>query len=270
VSALTTRLGRLRWDLERFGLSPTKLPVRIAPGDAPKVLTISIPKSGTHLLERVLCSHPRLYRAARPTINHVNQWQKGGPKRALGRLRPGQILVSHLPFHWFWHGLAQQHGVAMVLLVRDPRAILLSEAEWAVENAGSRQYERIAAHSDLATRARMLLDGTPEFVAFADRMQRYVDWMQTAPHLVRFEALVGGRGGGDDETQRRALHELFTHIGLPLDDAGLERIRTTAFSQLSPTFRHGQTDRWRTVLPDDLQRDASTALASTLAAFGYH
>ena len=54
---------RLAWDLRRFGLTPRALGWRLCPGERPRILCLSIPKAGTHLLERVLCLHPGLYRA---------------------------------------------------------------------------------------------------------------------------------------------------------------------------------------------------------------
>src|SRR5262249_47770326 len=89
-------VSRQRWTLERFGLSPGKLPRRIADPGAPRVFCVSIPKSGTHLLERALCLHPALYRKFVPTVSGENIGKWNGLEGLVGRIRPGQVVVSHL------------------------------------------------------------------------------------------------------------------------------------------------------------------------------
>src|SRR3954468_24326538 len=86
------------WTLQRFGLSPTKAPRRVLNRTEPRVFVDSVPKSGTHLLERALCLHPRLYRALVPTLHEANMRDRGGFEAIVGRLRPGQILVAHLDY----------------------------------------------------------------------------------------------------------------------------------------------------------------------------
>ena len=91
-------LKKTAWNAERFGLTPAKIRVRLRTDDTPRVLCISIPKSGTHLVERALCLHPRLYRKIVPTVHSENEEQLGGLSRICERLRPGQIVVAHLGY----------------------------------------------------------------------------------------------------------------------------------------------------------------------------
>ena len=71
------RLTRAWWDLQRFGLTPDKLPRRVHNPQAPPVFLISIPKSGTHLLERALCLHPLLYRRLERTLSREHcRWNQ--------------------------------------------------------------------------------------------------------------------------------------------------------------------------------------------------
>jgi len=47
-------LRRFAWDLERFGLTPGKLVAHVINRTEPRVVVISVPKAGTHLVERIL------------------------------------------------------------------------------------------------------------------------------------------------------------------------------------------------------------------------
>ena len=53
VREIRDSVGRRWWTLERFGFTPAKLARRAAPGKGPKVFCVSVPKAGTHLLERL-------------------------------------------------------------------------------------------------------------------------------------------------------------------------------------------------------------------------
>jgi len=57
---LAEAAARHAWTFRRFGLSPRKLVARIGNRTEPPILCVSLPKAGTHLLERALCLHPRL------------------------------------------------------------------------------------------------------------------------------------------------------------------------------------------------------------------
>src|SRR3982751_3014848 len=98
VTQIRDALDRHLWTLQRFGLSASKAPSRMRPAGAPRVLCVSIPKAGTHLLERALCLHPRLYRKVVPTVTDDKLRRYGGLDGLLARVKPGQVIVSHLRF----------------------------------------------------------------------------------------------------------------------------------------------------------------------------
>ena len=47
-------LARQLWTAQRFGLTPRKLAGRAARAGVPRVLVVSLPKAGTHLVERAV------------------------------------------------------------------------------------------------------------------------------------------------------------------------------------------------------------------------
>jgi len=115
-----------RWTFERFGLDPSGIRLRIANAGAPKVLCVSLPKAGTHLLERAICLHPRLYRKLVPTITGRELRRRGGAERFFGRLRPGQVVMAHLRYDPRVPELLAAHGIKPVFMIRDPRDVVVS------------------------------------------------------------------------------------------------------------------------------------------------
>jgi hypothetical protein len=118
-------MPRNAWTLERFGLTPSKLSRRIADRGAPRVLCVSIPKAGTHLLERALCLHPRLYRKLLPTITNSSLRRWDGLDGLLAKVRPGEVIASHLRFDPAFPDVVDRRGVAVIFLVRDPRDLVI-------------------------------------------------------------------------------------------------------------------------------------------------
>ncbi len=98
MSSVPRWIRRWVWDLERFGLTPRKWAARRQRAQLPRVTVVSIPKAGTHLVERALCLHPQLYRPLLPTLGPRNVERFGGLGRIVEGLGPGAVLISHLPY----------------------------------------------------------------------------------------------------------------------------------------------------------------------------
>ncbi len=130
---MPSALARQWWTAQRFGLTPRKLAGRVArAGVLPRVLVVSLPKAGTHLVERAVCLHPRLYRRFLPTLNPENVGRRGlaGVVRAQ---RPGQVVVAHLPFDPAYPALLAD--VKTLFVIRDPRDMAVSLAHY-IESRG--------------------------------------------------------------------------------------------------------------------------------------
>jgi hypothetical protein len=98
IVRLPAALARRRWTLERFGLTPRKFVARVRNRTEPRVLCVSLPKAGTHLLERALCLHPRMYRRFIPTVSEGRLTGSHSFNALLDSLHPGQIVLCHLAF----------------------------------------------------------------------------------------------------------------------------------------------------------------------------
>ncbi len=263
--------SRLAWDLRRFGVTPAGLLARVLPRDRPRVVCVSIPKAGTHLLERVVCQVPGQYRPLLPTLNADNVERFGGIERVLGKLRPGGVLVSHL--HWSDRNEAAigSARAKCVFLIRDPRAVVVSQAAFIPSRPGHPQHAIFAALPGLRERVLLAIRGNPEtgFLSVAERLSAFSGWLGGAAHVVRFEDLVGDRGGGSDERQRRAVQALLGYVEVSIGTSALDAILASLFSSVSPTFRRGSIDSWREIFDDDLAREFERAAGPESSLYGY-
>lgn len=259
------RLLRLVWDLQRFGLTPSKLSARLSNQNEPRVLLISVPKAGTHLLERALCLHPRLYRRLVPTLHSENLGQYGGLDRLLVTSKPGQLLVSHLHHSPERMRLAEAHGIHCIFIIRDPRDIVLSRANY-VARSKRHPYHFLFAGKNLGERVRLAIlgDSRTGYMGIRQRLQDFSGWMDTSIHVVRFEQLVSA------ENRLHVLRNLYDFLGMPVGQDLLSSIGGTLVSSASPTFRKGSVGEWQRIFDEEINSLFEQAVGQALMArYGY-
>src|SRR5262249_2860627 len=91
-------------------------------------------------------------------------------------------------------------------------------------------------------------------------------WLDSGALVVRFEDLIGDRGGADPAAQARTLDEIYAHLGLEQPRGGAaERL----FSAASPTFRSGQVGEWRGAFDPELESLFERTAGGWMEMYGY-
>ena len=264
-------LPRTGWTLERFGLTPAKLGKRLRNPGAPKALCVSIPKAGTHLLERALCLHPDLYRALIPTVSHADIGRRKGLDGLLAGLRPGQVAVAHLRFQPEYPAVIQNRGARGFFLIRDPHDIVVSQVHYVSKRADHRLHQVLGGLPDMKEKLKLAIAGSPqaEISSIRERLDLYAGWLDSGCLVVRFEDLIGPGGGGDSDTQTAAVAAIYRHLGIDLDEAGLAGICDRLFSPESPTFRWGAIGGWQAAFDAELETLFDRVVGDAAAPYGY-
>jgi sulfotransferase family protein len=264
-------VARARWTMDRFGVSPAKLPARLLNRTQPKVISISVPKAGTHLLERALCLHPRLYRKLVPTLNEVNLLRLGGLGRQLSRLGAGEILMAHLLHEPAHEQAIASSGVSSLIVIRDPRDVVVSVAHYVAATPNHNVSDVFSRQPTFKDQLLVAIRGDRArgMRSMGELLERFLPWLDGAGLVVRFEDLVGAAGGGSDAVRHATLRGVFEHIGMPADDALLASIAGRLFSDRSPTFRRGSIGEWHEAFDDDVQGEFDRIAGSYLGRYGY-
>jgi hypothetical protein len=262
---------RSRWNLQRFGLTPQKVVARITNRNESKIICVTLPKAGTHLLERALCLHPRLYRKIIPTLDERNIQRWDGLEALLARLRPGQILVSHLPFSPEYAEVIRGHDIKCLFLIRDPRDVVVSQVFYLTAQRLHRHHHLFAALSNLKERLNIAIVGNEaeELLSIRQRLTRCEGWLQACDYVVRFEDLIGPMGGGGLEAQRKTLSTIYRAVGLEPSNELLGTLVERVFSTASPTFRKGGMGQWRRHFDGELLHLFNTTVGDLLGRYGY-
>jgi hypothetical protein len=215
-----------------------------------RVLANSIPKAGTHLLHACLAALPglhdaRLHLDLRHSVEQMRAWLLG--------LADGAITLAHLPYEPRFVQLVRATQVTQLLMVRDPRDVVVSYAEYVPRAPEHYLHAHFLA---LPPDERLLaaIVGVPGQVAWDTVALRdvgrvfaqFLAWRREPGTLVvRFEDLIGAAGGGDDARQQATVAAIAAHVGLRLSDADLEAAARRAYDPASPTFRRGRIGEWR-------------------------
>lgn len=227
----------------------------------PQLLCNSYPQSGTHLLAQILGAVPgyRLWNdivavqslsGTMNTARHI-RWK-------LGSVPGGSVVRAHLPFDPQILKILKEREYTRFLIYRDLRDIAASRAEYIIKEKRVYLYDLYRNH--LCSRDKRLMacingiyPGTPfgsnlSQPPIGQDFSKWHGWLSDPDTLcVRFEDLVGSRGGGSDEVRFKTIGKIFEKIGIEISAAEIEK-RFSA-EQLDPramhTFRKGRIGGWR-------------------------
>jgi hypothetical protein len=214
------------------------------------VLANSVPKAGTHLLHACLIALPglhdaRLHLDLRHSPEQMRAWLLG--------LGDGAVVTAHLVHAPPFLELLRETRTLHLLMVRDPRDVVVSYAEYVPRAAHHYLHQRFLAMGpdERLSAAIAGLAGEVAWDAVALRdirgvFAQFLPWRSEPGTLtVRFEDLVGAAGGGDDGRQRASIRAIAAHVGLHLSEAEIEQAASRAYDPRSATFRRGRIGEWR-------------------------
>ena len=206
-------------------------------GRGPKKLILcnSYPKSGTHLLYQILYSIPGLYKwddivsvqalcGVMNTASHV-RWK-------VGSAPDSSIVRSHLMHCDEILAVLQEFNYKALFIYRDLRDVAVSHARWVTKE------ERIFLHGiyknypDFDTQLMSSIKGIPIGSPFGSNLSqpdigtdfsRWQGWV-TDPNVyaVRFEELVGERGGGSEENRLHIVEQILDHLEISLSSSEIK------------------------------------------------
>ena len=242
-------------------------------GDGPRVLSNSIPKAGSNLLLRCLELMPGIV-YARLHLDHRQPVED--VIRALRGLRSGEFATAHLPFSLPLARAVHGLGVRPLLMIRDPRDIVISHVYWVTYRyTEGRFHPYFRQLPDDDARLMASIRGTPplpdgsRLEDIGARVRSYLKWAEHGALVVRFEHLVGPEGGGSRQAQVAEIQAIARHIGLPLTEKSAEHLASRLFSQKSPTFRRGRIGTWRERFTPEHKAAFKEVAGNLLIELGY-
>ncbi|MFZ0565822.1 MAG: sulfotransferase domain-containing protein [Chlamydiales bacterium] len=217
---------------------------------------LGIPKSGTHLLIKII------YQLDGDSFDHGN-------------------LYPHPDnFKRDYSFIKRNKDKKFVLIVRDPRDTILSGYEFVAN--GPIEHDKNPNEWDYW---HLPLRNNPDYLTMTD-CERMSEMVKMSPSnlligsskiytgylvanavknfhnvmIVRFEDLVGSKGGGNDEVALQQIAELAEFLDLPQENVEYAFINSWGPKDQHgyKTFRHGVIGRWKTKFDEQVIHDFKT------------
>ena len=284
VNTLLEKLARAAKESPRQFSSTDVWPFRIVAN--------SLPKSGTNLLTKLLALLPGLrsssYHLGQSTVKRKLPAEENilvpvgvdMPREiALSviddsfiQLVEGQFISAHLPYSTQLDTYFQDHNIKMVLIVRDPRDVVVSHASY-IARTKTHPLHSLFASLSKDDQIQTSIEGTVHrretLLSISDRLRSVLPWIgKPYVFVLKFEELVGVRGGGSLEKQKRTIAELAEFLDVEVEASQVEEIASGLFGQ-TKTFHKGQIGSWRTELKPKHQQEIERIAGEEMEVLGY-
>lgn len=136
-------------------------------------------------------------------------------------------------------------NLAVVFVYRDPRDILLSMADYILNQSKPAHLAKTLGGLGRPKLVERLWQGDRELLPFPDYLGMFAGWREEPGVLgLRFESLIGESGGGTSAEQTVAVEALAASLRLP-KGTKLAQAQARIFNARAGTFFKGQAGRWR-------------------------
>jgi hypothetical protein len=159
--------------------------------------------------------------------------------------------------------------VKTLFVIRDPRDIAVSLAHY-IEGRGDHPLHFVySARPDQRSRIELAILGDGEVRPPAPSLESllagFAGWLESGALVVRFEELIGTRGGGEAGEQAQTVTDIYSYLGVEPRKGVADRL----FSTASPTFRAGQIGQWRERFDPDLEALFQREAGRWMDVYGY-
>ena len=246
----------------------------------PVLLSVSYPKSGTHLLDQILLGFSKVAPFARRLHSFYAEYEgetgiKRAPQQAidwLDFLRSLDIASAHL--------FARSEAVDRLIsprfvpyfIFRDPRDVAVSHVFYVTD-----MEERHVHHDyyqslpDFDARLKVSIlgrpDATVEFPNIAGRFVPYLGWLDHPEVMpIHFENLVNDRTA----TLNKIIDHFLARVPLTTRrEKILNALESSINPSKSPTFRSGKTGEWKKYITDGHKKMFKEIAGDLLIRLGY-
>ena len=232
-----------------------------------KVFCNSIPKCGSYLLMRAV-------KCVRKLDDYGVIQNKRNKIDAINRMPEETMLVGHQQNNKRITNALLDNNVVILFIVRDPRDMVVSRYYFEKSDRIFMRHRRFQAMpKEIAYNEiiRSVLGGVnnkpAKSINITDYFKSFSYYLYgNQVTTIRFEDLVGSKGGGCDKRQRDALTKIGTAINSKVD---IDKIAQSIFSTKSATFRKGQIGQWRYEFSKPNKRLFNKIAGKLLVRLGY-
>jgi len=244
------------------------------------VIAFTIPKSGTHLLLKLLS---KLDYKNRPPIKGYSPCHLKLKKNQIDLIKPNCCFPSHAFATHENIQLTLNKSFKKIFIYRDPRDMVCSFANYMLKS----KTNWTARHLPMEERIKTIIVsiGPATFstekkspwndpilkniLTIKEFYYSYLDWSNTPQlYTTQFEKLVGSKGGGNDITQKQEIKNICEYLELEVDEEKINSIANTLFGNTN-TFLKGQIGSWKEYFTEEHKKLFKEVAGDLLIELGY-
>ncbi len=248
----------------------------------------SYPKSGTHLLYQILYSIPGFNKwndivSVQSLCGIINT-----PSHILWKISSAphkSIVRCHLMYCNEILDIFNNFDYKSIFIYRDLRDTAVSHARWTTKE--ERYFLNnlyVNSYDEFDQQLMSSIQGVPLGTPFGSNISqpnigqdfsRWKGWINDTNTLaIKFEELVGERGGGCEEVRQQRIQQIFEYLGIPYSD---EQVKTKfSSSAMSPNESHtflkggkGSIGGWKSKFKDCHKQEFKKLAGNLLIELGY-
>ncbi len=242
-----------------------------------QIVQISIPKSGTYLVCKCIkafTGRQWVSRKKRQKFNRSMYYMVTmNDLKKMTSLPPKEFLRSHLYYSEKYAQHLNNEKIIKFFVYRDPRDQAVSLAFYMLKQINVWPHIKNISFDDLLL--DIIIQGStfnnmpPSVKGVAQLYEAYMPWMQEPNILsIRFEDLVGSKGGGSAEMQIFTLQKIAEHLDLDLSREKIDSIAEKLFGG-TETFREGKIGSWKKYFKEQHREAFKEVAGNILIALGY-
>lgn len=227
------------------------------------LFVMTIPKSGTFLTAKainLLTGYP----IGGSPMNH-NLFNEDFLEKYVGIKTTAHLVACFEP-------LRTNEAVKKILVIRDLRDISISAVYWLRNNDW---YSYTIDHTPFYQAGNFddqllyMINIPHEEFSIKSFANRAIAWMNTPGILtIKFEDLIGEKGGGSREKQMETLHKIAAHLDVTVSDEKVEQIANQLWGK-GGNFRKGLINQWKTDFTETHKSLFKEIMGEELIQLGY-
>ena len=200
---------------------------------------ITIPKSGSHLLEKAVSKITRKNNYSKIVGSIFTLDPDASICLDIAMKERGEdFLFEHLGYQVWIEKMFYENKEKILFNIRDPRDQVLSYAHW------QKDLPEVFPSSINMTFNQVLTDLIKGIDSYYNIFFEWINYPYAL--TVRFEDLVGSKGGGDDAQQLATVKAIAKHVSVELSEQRAQEIAANLFGDNTRfTFRKGQIGAWK-------------------------
>lgn len=238
---------------------------------APKILLNSIPKAGTNLMDSILQEYPGICPRPGRTLMTGGLIQEKEIKKVLS-VKKGFYQLAHLPSDDNLLSSLRSSDIKTIFIIRDPRDVIISKFKYVLNlDITHKSHKYIKSLSNDHERIKACIMGKKDILSPVNEVyNRYENWLDHQNCLiVRFEELVGDRGGSNDELQDKTLQKIDIFLNVNMSSLELQKVVEKMKNPNTATFRTGKIGGWEQYFNDELIDLFNFKMGDLMNKYGY-